>query len=271
MIVHSYLHSNDGGGLGDFLRGSLACHQLCGRYNIPYAIDFSKHSIGNYLIPSHNTDISSFREHECRNVGGQTVAGLRFHLMRMYKLSSLSRNENNCCIYTNTYPTFPIREATRQFTREALVPNQTLSALLPVIDHEYEVIHIRAGDLISFNAHICFIVDITKDDLIKAIIKDVQKIVATAIHPVIIMSDSVELKNTLAEECGVLQTQTTPQHLTFESASAVDTLIDYFTLSKARKIHQFSVHPWGSGFSDTVNWIYGVPLQRYTLDQISSD
>lgn len=269
MIVHSYVHREGGMGFGDFLRGSLACHQMCFRYGVKVEIDFSQHSIGQYLIPSHTTDVSQFKMLEARNIGSYSVTDLRNLISRNYRFSYLARGLSNIKVYTNVYPKVPISNETKHFVRQALIPTPEFQDIIPVYDHEYEVIHIRAGDLLAFKTAIDFTVNIEEDVLIKSIIKDVKDIISKTTCPIIIMSDSLELKNALTKRCKTIKTDTEPSHMTATSCDAADTLIDYFTLTKARKIHQFSVHPWGSGFSDTVNWIYDVPLQRYQLPQPS--
>ena len=44
-----------------------------------------------------------------------------------------------------------------------------------------------------------------------------------------------------------------------------DTLIEFFIMSTANRILQFSEYGWGSGFSDTISKIYDIPITHITL------
>lgn len=252
-------------GLGDFLRGSLAVYQMCHRYSVKAEIDFSQHPIGQYLVPSHNVDMTKFEIIEAWNIGNYSISALRDHIARRYRFSYLARNISNVQVYTNVFPKFPVSHEIKRCIKRALIPTDQLQDLIPRYEHEYEVIHIRSGDLIAFGEGKDYTVDISKEDLFESISKRIKSIVDITTCPIIIMSDSLELKNTLTKECGTIETETEPCHVSAENANIVDSLIDYFTLTKARKIHQFSVHSWGSGWSDSVSWIFDVPIEKYPI------
>ena len=38
------------------------------------------------------------------------------------------------------------------------------------------------------------------------------------------------------------------------------TLTEFFFMSNAEKIYQFSIYPWGSGFSDQCSKLYDIPI-----------
>ena len=50
-IINTY-HTNFGGGIGDFLRGSVHLHSLCKKYDINFSIDWKYHTIGKYISSS---------------------------------------------------------------------------------------------------------------------------------------------------------------------------------------------------------------------------
>jgi len=265
MIISSYVPKIGGMGLGDFLRGSLGVYQMCHRYNITAEIDFSQHDIGQYLKPSHKFDISNFSMIDARNVGDYSTNALRNLIARNYRFSYLARNLNNIQVYTNVFPKFPISHEIKQLVRQALIPTDQLQDILPIYEYEYEVIHIRSGDLLAFNKGYDHTVSLSKKDLLKAITDKIKNIVSITTCPVLILSDSMELKTLLTKKCNTVMTETIPSHVSHENSDVVDNLMDYFTLVKARKIHQFSIHAWGSGFSDTVNWIFDVPIEKYPI------
>jgi len=44
-----------------------------------------------------------------------------------------------------------------------------------------------------------------------------------------------------------------------------DTMIEFMLMTTSIKIYQLSVYYWGSGFSDTVNKIYKVPIEKFSI------
>ena len=266
MIVHKYMNREGGMGFGDFLRGSCATQQLSYRYGITPIIDFSEHSIGKYLVPSHNIDATQYRLIECRNIGDFSVIALRNEISKHCRFSYLSRDIDHVNIYTNVYPKFPLTTETKNFVKASLQPTSELQSLLPnIINTSYEVIHIRAGDLYAFGKAYDYSVNTDKDIITASITSKVESIIASTSNPILIMSDSLELKTFLTSKFNTISTPTIPVHVSNANENALDTLIDYFTLVNAKKIHQFSVHPWGSGFSDTVAYIFDVPIEKYSI------
>ena len=170
-------------------------------------------------------------------------------------------------VYTNVWPRFPLTTAEKQFVRSFMVPTRELEdaiqSTLPTHE-DYEVVHIRSGDLFAFNTQVGERFQRSESELLERL-KTIADIKNNSSRAVIVISDSAELKKLLARTFGVLTTNTQPSHCALEKTDVKDTLIDYFILSRAKKIHQFSVHHWGSGFSDTVNWVYDVPIVKHQI------
>jgi hypothetical protein len=252
-------------GLGDFIRGSLATKQLCIEYNIPFEIDFRCHPIGSYLqnkcsVPVQKTDAI----HILQDIPNYTLRALQNTLKKGINLRSL--RQNNLSIYTNVWPVFKIHGKVTKAVKDCMQPTEECEHAIGMALNSlsnYEVIHIRVGDLLSFGTQIGNTVNFTLEQIVDKL-SVIQTIQESTTRQCIIMSDSAECKRILAERYGLTCTSTVPRHMAIDD-DILDTLIDYFILSRSAHIHQFSVHHWGSGFSDSVNWLYGVPVTKHRL------
>lgn len=264
MIVNNFVNKQDGMGLGDFLRGSLACCQLYKSDKIPFAIDLRHHKINDYMDVKYDFEVCDASDiRDLQNIEPATIEGLKQNLLQ--DTSSLSETRRN--IYTNIWPEFPIEQDIREYISSVFKPNaDLLSDIKNVVptQEEYEVVHIRAGDLLSYNFKIGDVIHYPLEELLEQL-EQIEEIKQSTTRKLLVMSDSVELRNALAGKYDLLQPNTVPAHVAVESEKVKDTLIDFFILSKAKHIHQFSIHHWGSGFSESINWIYDVPITKYKL------
>jgi hypothetical protein len=266
MLVQSYFVKERGMGLGDFIRGSIACKQLCDEYSIPFEMDFRHHPMGKYL-KSNNTAAPIPIEEvvNLQNVGNMTSRILKSSLEELGPLRNLRKYDLG--IYTNVWPIFKIPRRVSCSIRNNLEPTRECEmAIQSTLDglKDYRVIHVRAGDILSFKTDIGDVMPHTQNDIIKNL-SVIEKIKAQSNIPCLVMSDSFEIKQIIAERWGIKSTPSIPAHLTLETGNVLDTLVDFFILSRARAVYQFSVHHWGSGFSDSVNWLYNVPVVRHRL------
>ena len=264
MLRQSYFTKERGMGLGDFIRGSLACQQLCDEYGLQFQIDLTHHPIGQYLEPRCDSPARSIESIvNLQDIPNFTLRALKSQLTSKIKLKDLHHQDLH--IYTNVWPIFKIRGTTAHKVRSFFVPNATLeeaiAASLPK-NSIYGVIHIRAGDLLSFKTQIGDVVSFSLNDLLDII------------HPYmnhlsgknyVVMSDCEQLKLEISNRYGFECTSSKPTHLALAKEGTIDTLVDYFILSRATHIHQFSVHGWGSGFSDSVKWLYKIPVLKHKL------
>ena len=154
MFIHNFFNKQSGMGLGDFLRGTIACCQLSKSKKIPFAIDLRHHKINDYLDIKYDTDaceISSIRD--LQNIEPATIEGLEQNLL----LHTPDLNGTRHNIYTNVWPVFPIDRDIKEYITSVFKPNADLLAAIESTmptQEEYEVVHIRAGDLLSYNIKI---------------------------------------------------------------------------------------------------------------------
>lgn len=264
MLINSYFQKSHGMGLGDFIRGSIAAQQLCLEYGLIFQVDLSHHPIGQYLLPRCDAPAPSIKSIlSMQDIPNFTVRALKKNLSSIINLKTLSTK--NLHIYTNVWPTFKISPAVSNKIKSFFTPNETLENEIQKAQNgigEYGVIHIRAGDILSFNTQIGDVVPHSLDDIVEYIHPQLEQL---RDKNYIVLSDCAALKKLISKKYNFKTTQTAPTHLALKNNGSLDTLIDYFLLTRATHIHQFSVHRWGSGFSDSAKWLYGVPVLKHQL------
>jgi hypothetical protein len=268
MIVHSYIQTEGGMGLGDFLRGSLALHQVCHKKRSQFIITFKDHPISEFII-GNDTPIPTDLEIHNLNNKADFIFKLKHHI-ELFRGNRRLRDAH-MGLHCNTFPFYPIHDITKKFVSNSFKPNDSLNAAIQAAKpkEDYEVIHIRTGDLVAYNTAINTTVAYNYNRLLKRIIIAVNEIKSQSSNKFIIMCDSDKVKETLSEICGLVPTSAESVHFNLakdcDAKRVKDTLVDFFLLTHAKVIHQFSVHGWGSTFSNCAHWIYDVPLKRYEL------
>ena len=264
MLVQSYFIKEKGMGLGDFIRGSLASQQLCIEYGLRFQVDLSHHPIGKYIIQRCDAPAPSIESIlNLQDIPNFTIRALKSQLKSNINLKTLQHQ--NLYIYTNVWPMFKIASIISKRIRDFFVPNECLETAINTSYDTYDVygiIHIRAGDLLSFGTQIGDVVHLSLNELLDMLHPHLKSLSG---KNYIVMSDSEALKAEISNRYGFKCTSSKPSHLALDGDGVLDTLVDYFILSRATHIHQFSVHHWGSGFSDSVNWLYGVPVIKHRL------
>lgn len=253
MLINSLILKEDGvhpgGGLGDYIRGSLACYQFAKTYNISFAMDLANHPISNYIIGHKITrypkviSMFSWPKEQIENL-----------------IANHCYSENNpLVVYSNAVPRYPISNECKEYVRSQLTPIKQLEGELPV--GNYHALHIRSGDNIGFSTD-----DSKVEELLNSIGKNIEEILKkTGAEKIITVSDSLCLKKLLKKRYNIEYMNTVPTHSELLTCNTYDLLIDFFTLQNSKHIYQFTnaQHYWGSGFSDSASWLRSVPVTKF--------
>lgn len=266
MIVHSYIQTPGGMGLGDFIRGSLALHQLSMIKRFHMIIAFKDHPVGKYLMPNHYNI-----EDETHDLNNQCLC-LRELRNKLNLICGRNRiRRESVSVLCNTFPRFPIRNATKNFVKNSIRPTPELenAILANTPGCEYEVVHIRFGDLISYSTGINHTVNYNEKEMVDKVCGYIENIKTHTSRELLLMCDSNKLKKTIGRRCKIKTSDSKSVHCNIvtekESDGIIGTLVDFFILTRATHIHQFSVHGWGSTFSNAAHWIYDVPMYSHRL------
>jgi len=273
MIINAFINTktikdkrgkiNHGCGFGDYIRGSLALYQIAKELNIEFKMDLSNHAIGKYLI-GHGNSTSIVPTELFRNYDIVWKDNMKKY-MSMYFLR-LRRNPTRKYEFVtlcNTFPSWPLDEDCKAYVRDQMLPTPELEKIIS--QHkpkkDYVSVHIRTGDWVGFSQN-----DNAIQELAEKISDNMKEIKSQAEgKKIFVFSDSMALKELLKQQHKTEYTQTTPSHSMMPDCNIQDMLVDWFMLQYSNHVYQFTnnYHGWGSGFSDSANWLRDVPITKF--------
>lgn len=241
-------------GFMDYVRGCLSMFYICKENNWYFEADYSNHSIAKYLI-NNNSKYSEIK----------SKGKIFFLEQRNYDaVKNFIRENDVAMFFTNLwYDIEPLTEDAKMFIKSSFIPNEFLQLKinetmenLNLINGEFNCIHIRMGDnkLVYNN-----IINETKYDEVGNIIFD--KLREIKYTKNIIISDDYDAKKYIANKYGYEYIDNIPCHVgnIKNQNDVINTLIDYFIMSKAANIITYSIYG-GSGFSHWCSKIFDIKL-----------
>lgn len=247
-------------GLGDYLRGSISLYKICKEMNYELILDYSKHSIGNFLENKYYTYVKNYEDSDVKNF-------FYYHENDFNELRIIKTYlKNNTCsfITTNLWQIGAISEECKKYIRDSLTPNQILKdeikrqmEMLNIEEKKYICVHIRMGDSKLVDGK----KDITKYNFINEKIRKV--LVSYKDYKIVVFSDDDDIKKYLNEKEGYLYLNTVSCHLGMKNnklENVRDTLVDFFILSKCHKIVTYSQLSHGSGFSHWCSVLFDIEV-----------
>jgi len=267
-------------GLGDFIRGSFTMMQLVrllNKYtpaNLTYDLDFRNHPMSKWLVCDKGLEKPEFYS-ELTNMHIDTLmvkqdeADLGYqHLLReMIRFVNKSGGPTVHGFVCRDDVFEEILQSERDVIKSRMVPTPEMDAYVTDtltemgITGPYSVLHIRMADEKCFPA-----VPIDQsviDSLVTAVnakLGDEQYVLISNSDQVkdAFAGQSIHSKKTAICHIGQNDTQTLQQ--------TKDTLLDYFIMSRAEKIHAFSTYD-RTGFSLECSKVYSIP---YTFTKIKA-
>lgn len=268
-------------GLGDFIRGSFTMMQLVrllNKYtsaNLTYDLDFRNHPMSKWLVCDKGLEKPPFYS-ELTNMHIDTLmvkqdeADLGYqHLLReMIRFVNKSGGPTVHGFVCRDDVFEEILQSERDVIKSRMVPTPEMDAYVTStlgemgITGPYSVLHIRMAD------EKCFPPVPIDQSVIDALISAVNAKLGDEQYVLISNSDqvkdafagqSIHSKKTAICHIGQNDTQTLQQ--------TKDTLLDYFIMSRAEKIHAFSTYD-RTGFSLECSKVYSIP---YTFTKIATD
>lgn len=245
-------------GLGDYLNGCCFLYEFAKTHNRKLNIDFSHHELSKILY------CKSYKSLE-ETFDIQHMSGMNYDI-------NILHNTNK--IFINVNIPSDIDDDMRQYIiGNALLPRlhfqediKSLKIKLNVEDKKYNVVHIRTGDKylllnIENNAEIQCIMAITLNKLVSMNIN---------FHDTIFISDN-NILSQLFSKHNLKSTTFQKVHIgkstSFEGIR--DTMLDFFLMSTAKEIIQFSFYEWGSNFSTIISNLYKIPITKFNINDIN--
>jgi len=246
-------------GIGDIIRGTVACYQICKRYNnsereVNIIVDTHKHPVGKLL--KNNTSIFSNKLDKM----GDYVPFIKSEDIIIYLERALINSDNDTVFFmTNANAGLPLKNDEKEFMKKLLEPGEHLSRLIDkhgsYLPKEYSVHHYRLGDN-----------ELVRNETYNNIYWGLYtKLVQNYQDNDVLFSDTKGFKDFIKEQWSIKQLETNIGHLGIDKDEnkIIDTMVEFFIISKSTKIKTYSVHNWGSGFVKWIAEIYDIPL--YTI------
>jgi len=233
-------------GFGDYIRGTIHLYQLYGN-TINLKINFSNHHLSNLFVCDNHLSIN-----ECEKTKYIFGTGENF-LEYDYVFT------NNLLISQDI-----TKECKEFIIKNCLTPRicfekkiNDVKKLIKIEDYNYSVIHIRLNDNEVYNENIF--------DRIMNIILGIKKNNPDELF-LLIASNNIYLDKINLPF--IKKTNLERGHVGLDTTSASeceDTMIEFMLMKTCKQIFQLSVYGWGSGFSDTINKIYDVPVYKINI------
>lgn len=233
-------------GFGDYIRGVFFLFQLFKNTNIDLKINFSNHSLSNFFICDNHLSIK-----ECEEV--------------KYIFEENANFLNYKHVFTNKIPITNISKECKDFViKNCLTPNiyfekklVSIKKILNIYDYEYSIIHIRLNDNETFN-----------HNRLDNIINIINEIHNSNKNEKFILISSSEIYLSYINFPFIIKTDLNRGHVGLPETTTKeceDTMIEFMIMKTSRIIYQLSVYSWGSGFSDIINKIYDVQINKISI------
>lgn len=275
-------------GLGDFLRGSIYLIYICILLNLEFDIDFTNHSLSNFLNMNNKIYNMDYSKVEA------LINFNEFTYENEYKfiVEILINKLNNCkdeqfYLFNNSVPLFDIGNTDFniiQKAREIIIPKiEPKQYILDILDsrlkmkglekNKYSVIHIRCGD---YFMNIKKKIDSEKHKISLKHINDIINTLKRKLDPVkkyIIIGDSNKIKKYVASKfSNIVMFDSGITHLgedtTNNENSILDTLIDFNIIRFSNFTVSFTAYGHGSGFSKYASLLYNIPFKQIILQPV---
>lgn len=258
-----YLNSKQSNyyGFGDYIRGSIFSYQVLKNKNVELKINFSNHYLGDIFYCDNHLSID-----ECNNV--------LYDLTGKKLLENSNVNNNNLsdyklCMFTHNFPlSNNIDDDCKNFIKQkCLTPRIhfekkliNLKKSLGLLEDDYIIIHVRTQEnlyLVNpiFNHSLDIVNKIVNENPNKKI--------------VLLASDNEYLNGIHIRFPFLIKTNLQRGHTGLSNASLKDiegTMLEFMLMTTSKKIYQLTTMWWGSGFSDSINRIYDIEVERYLIN-----
>jgi hypothetical protein len=252
-------------GFGDFIRGCIYLYKLTENSDINLQINFSNTFLNdifyckNHLSTEECEKITYFFRNNEIHFKNKVVFTNKYHDAYFHDASISTYIDDKCrnFIINNC---FILRDS---FKKQYLQLKRKLKL------NKYVVIHIRTKDweMCGLNKLVSLIKDITQKYISNKPTqpnKDKPQINNTKI---LLISNNKQVIDNI-DLPYIVKTGLEGGHTGFYLTTAeqnMNTIMDFILMTECEKIYQISSYFWGSGFSDIVNKIFKIPIEKYKL------
>jgi hypothetical protein len=230
-------------GIGDMIRGTIKLYQLCKRLNYKFIVDLQHHPIAE-LIELKNHEFFDF------------IKDKKEEIPFVFDTDEYIRNSKEEVLFfvSNNKIESDITSDCKNFIKDLLTPNKKFleyynEKISSLKLSDYTILHYRLGDN-----------ELVRDNFTIDYNFYMNHLNKNKEENSILMSDSKKFKDKCKDSIIMIDTEI--GHLGYHKDinKIRDTLVEFFIISKSRKIKTLSVNGWVSGFVDWIHKIYDIPL-----------
>jgi hypothetical protein len=261
-------------GFGDFLKGTFSLYALSKKYNYDFYIDISEHPINKNFNKNLPDNIIT---------DGKIVHEFFYHINipsdknkleeEVKKLLDTEENiiliQTNVDIdkYINNFNNYDRFNLQNLFSPTIHLKNKLFEIKNNLNLNEYNVLHIRSGDN-NINNQI-------QDNILNSVDYYIKKLDLNN-KKILVLSDSDDLKQKLKHKYNFIVLNSKIIHLGYlnsedEEQSIESTIIDFYLLCYSKKIYSLSIYYWNSGFSYMASILFNIPIEKYILENTTTN
>jgi hypothetical protein len=255
LIVDDY---NNFFGIGDILRGTISMFQLSKKYNFHLKVDIQLHPISSFL---------KYNNHNYSDYVVENKDNIPFIYPEEIEEFIINNTNEVCCLFTNSFIIEEISDECKEFIKELLTPTEEFASyinetnLFTKAPTNFNIFHFRLGDtMLVRNKDTDTPLEYYSNILEKYYEKED-----------ILLSDSTRFKDFIIERNhSIFLFKNQSAHLGYEKniEKIKDTLFEFFTIIKAKKIKTFTFYHHVSGFVHMLHHIYDIPIIQIGIDNI---
>ena len=279
-LVNVYqLHYRNGPaqGFGDYLRGCFCLHQVAKGLGMTFNMDMCNHPMSKYLenrTPPYQIPYANVLRYFDANYVRVGAHYRRNSKAFLIKFIEQMPKQTSYFLFCNSFPIYNhISQESIDFIKERIRPStdmvtriENYMKYLKIYDADFYVMHVRCGD--DF---------LNKPALLQSDILKIANDYKEGKTHLLLLSDNNSIKNSIKERIPdvIIDSSKKIAHLGCDTNdfAILDTLLDFYVMSKAKGILSISPYSWGSGFSQWCSVIYGIPFKKIILqgNTISGD
>jgi hypothetical protein len=237
-------------GLGDMIRGALGLFEYCRENGYNFYLDIQLHPISTILDldPSPYAELVKENSQEIKFIKDPDLA--------------IKESQDEVILVSSLFFSYQkFSEESRWFILKALTPKKWVtdifeSHLARLGLDKYNIMHIRCGDNEFLNKRNSW-----KRFVAKQMIKN------NYVQGDLLLTDSVKLKSELKNANNIKIFTDSAAHLAtdVDSTSVLNTMLEFYAITKASKIKTYSRYSHISGFVYFPSIIYGIPLESLKM------
>lgn len=231
-------------GIGDAIRGTIFLYQLCKSKGYELIVDLSHHTVSRYLKE---------RNHPYKELVAKSKGNIPIIYHEVDK--AIEQLGTVVLLFSNKQCNEDkIDYECKNFIKDILTPRESIDLavqkILTGLPHPFNVLHFRLGDdQLVYNA------------TVQNMAKYLTKMLDNKEKGDILFSDTQSFKDMTRPF--VQSTSIVPKHLGYtDNTSTQDTMIEFFVMTRSKKIKTYSVHYWISGFVYWIHKVYDIPLTK---------